>query len=247
MIGHENYGLVMDRQVVTDNWSHIQIVRHMIDNRLHYSNRGIPVLYPMFLYENGVEKPNINPEIVNMISEKIGLSFSESLTDAEDKYDMLDLFDYSYGVLNSQLYIEKYIDLLKIEFPRVTVPNGNEMFQRIASYGKQLRKLHLLEEDIGNPLGIKYEGDGDNVVSTRKLKQEGLFINRTQLFTNVSEEIWGFCYGGYHGLQKWFKDRNGMRLSDSDIQHVIRVLNVFAETIIIREDLDACLDEYSLI
>ena len=27
MIGHENYGLVMDRQVVTDNWSHIQIVK----------------------------------------------------------------------------------------------------------------------------------------------------------------------------------------------------------------------------
>ena len=247
MIGHENYGLVMDRQVVTDNWSHIQIVRHMIDNRLHCSNRGIPVLCPMFLYENGAGKPNINPEIVNMISEKIGLSFSESLTDDEDKYDMLDLFDYSYGVLNSQLYIEKYIDLLKIEFPRVPMPNGKEMFQRIASYGKQLRKLHLLEEDIGNPLGIKYEGDGDNVVSTRKLKKEGLFINRTQLFTNVSEEIWDFCYGGYHGLQKWFKDRNGMKLSDSDIQHVIRVLNVFAETIIIREDLDACLDEYGLI
>lgn len=38
-----------------------------------------------------------------------------------------------------------------------------------------------------------------------------------------------------------------MKLSDSDIQHVIRVLNVFAETIIIREDLDACLDEYGLI
>lgn len=247
MIGHENYGLVMDRQVVTDNWSHIQVVRHMIDNRLHYSNRGIPVLCPMFLYENGVEKPNINPEIVNMISEKIGLSFSESLTDAEDKYDMLDLFDYSYGVLNSQLYIEKYIDLLKIEFPRVPVPNGNEMFQRIASYGKQLRKLHLLEEDIGNPLGIKYEGDGDNVVSTRKLKQEGLFINRTQLFTNVTEEIWDFCYGGYHGLQKWFKDRNGMKLSESDIQHVIKVLNVFACTISIREDLDVCMDEFGLI
>lgn len=74
-----------------------------------------------------------------------------------------------------------------------------------------------------------------------------LYINRTQLFTNVTEEIWDFCYGGYHGLQKWFKDRNGMKLSEDDIQHVIRVLNVFEKTISIREDLDICMDEFGLI
>lgn len=247
MIGHENYGLVMDRQVVTDNWSHIQIVKHMIDNRLHYSNRGIPVLCPMFLYEDGIAKPNVNSEIVNIISEKTGLSFSEMLVETEMEFDMMDLFDYSYGILNSPLYIEKYNDLLKIEFPKVPIPNGNEMFLRIVSYGRQLRKLHLLEEDIGNPLDIKFDGNGDGIISSRKLKPEGLFINRTQLFTNVTEAIWDFCYGGYHGMQKWFKDRNGMKLSENDIQHVIQVLNIFDRTISIREDIDACLDEYGII
>lgn len=247
MIGYKNYGLVMDRQVVTDNWSHIQVVKHMIDNRIHYSNRGIPVLCPMFLYEDGVAKPNVNSEIVSVFSKQTGLSFSESLVESDIEFDMMDLFDYTYGILNSPLYIEKYIDLLKIEFPKIPIPNGNEMFLRIAAYGKQLRNIHLLEEDIGNPLDIQFEGIGDNIVSSRKLKPEGLFINRTQRFTNVTEEIWDFCYGGYHGLQKWFKDRNGMKLSESDIQHVIKVLNVFNRTIIIREDLDACLDEFGLI
>lgn len=147
----------------------------------------------------------------------------------------------------SKLYIEKYKDLLKIEFPKVPIPNGNEMFLRIISYGRQLRKLHLLEEDIGNPLDIKFDGNGDGIISSRKLKPEGLFINRTQLFTNVTEAMWDFCYGGYHGLQKWFKDRNGMKLSENDIQHVIRVLNIFDRTISIREDIDACLDEYGII
>ena len=79
------------------------------------------------------------------------------------------------------------------------------------------------------------------------MKTEGLYINRTQLFTNVTEKLWVFCYGGYHGLQKWFKDRNGMKLSESDIQHVIQALNVFDRTISIREDLDACIDGYGLI
>ncbi|MEG1602808.1 MAG: type ISP restriction/modification enzyme, partial [Cloacibacillus sp.] len=56
-IGHENYGLVIDRQVVTDNWSHIQIVRNMIDNRVHYSRKSIPIECPMFLYDEN-EKCN---------------------------------------------------------------------------------------------------------------------------------------------------------------------------------------------
>ena len=43
------------------------------------------------------------------------------------------------------------------------------------------------------------------------------------------------------------KDRNGLKLSENDIKHVIKVLNVFDRTINIREDLDACLDEYGLI
>ena len=46
-IGHQNWGLVINRQVLTDNWSHIQIVRNMIDNRTHYSRRGNPYECPI--------------------------------------------------------------------------------------------------------------------------------------------------------------------------------------------------------
>lgn len=247
MIGHDNYGLVMDRQVVTDNWSHIQIVKNMIDNRLHYSNRGIPVLCPMFLYENNDPKPNVNYEMVKMISEKVGLSFSDCLTDSETEFDMLDLFDYAYGILNSSLYIEKYMDLLKIEFPKIPIPNGDDMFLTTISFGKLLRTLHLFEEEVGNPLNIEFVGEGDNTISSRKLKSNRLYINRTQYFTNVTEDLWDFCFGGYHGLQKWFKDRNGTKLTDRDIRHVINVFNVFSKTICIREELDACLDSYGII
>lgn len=35
----------------------------MVDNRLHYSRKGIPVLCPMYLYdENGNATPNINQQ-----------------------------------------------------------------------------------------------------------------------------------------------------------------------------------------
>lgn len=63
----------------------------------------------------------------------------------------------------------------------------------------------------------------------------------------MTEDLWDFCFGGYHGLQKWFKDRNGTKLTDRDIEHVIKVFNTFSKTISIREDLDACLDSYGII
>lgn len=73
-------------------------------------------------------------------------------------------------------------------------------------------------------------GDG-GALKQPKTRYEGLYINKTQLFTNVAEGILDCCYSVYHGLQKWFKDRNGMKLSESDIQHVIRVLNVFDQSL----------------
>lgn len=247
MIKLDNLGLVVDRQVVTDNWSHIQIVRHMIDNRLHYSNRGIPVLCPMFLYDKGVAKPNVDPELVSRFVERMGLSFSKELTEDINSFDMLDLFDYVYGVLNSPAYINTYIDLLKIEFPKVPIPNSAAMFRDICSFGEDLRQLHLMENDVENDLNISFEGDGDCCVDARKIRGNCLYINKTQYFTNITEELWDFCYGGYHGMQKWFKDRKGLCLKESDIEHVIRVFNIFAKTISIRDELNECLDKYGLL
>jgi predicted helicase len=46
----ENVGLLAGRQAVTDNWSHIQVTNTPIDNRIHYSNKGISVAFPLYLY-----------------------------------------------------------------------------------------------------------------------------------------------------------------------------------------------------
>ena len=87
-IGHENLGLVINRQVVTDNWSHVQVVRNMVDNRLHYSRKGIPVECPMFLYDdNNVRTPNVNRDLLAQFEVSTGLEFSNELTDDPDKID----------------------------------------------------------------------------------------------------------------------------------------------------------------
>lgn len=247
-INHENMGLVIDRQVVTDNWSHVQIVRNMIDNRLHYSHKGIPVICPMFLYDDdGTPFPNVDTELLGMIGMNLTEHFSPILTDKPGQYDMLDLFDYCYGVLFSSAYRTKYRENLSIDFPKVPIPTDSAMFHKVVEVGKKLRELHLLEIPIENKLGIEFTGDGDNVVSGVRYTNDCVYINASQYFTNVRDDLWDFCFAGYHGLQKWLKDRRRRELSIQEIQHVINVFNVFDLTESYMDELDDILEEYNIV
>lgn len=247
-VGHENYGLVIDRQVVTDNWSHIQIVRNMIDNRVHYSRKGIPVECPMFLYdESGSASANIDSTELSIFGAGLEESFSEYLTEDNGKYDMLDVFDYCYGILSSNTYRLKYAELLSIDFPRIPAPVNTPFFRQVARLGAYLRKLHLLTEPIPNNLNIEFLGTGDRIISGVHFSDNKVYINRTQYFSNVREDLWNFCFAGYHGLQKWFKDRRQSTISDAEIQHVITVFNVFDQSENHMEQLDEVLAEYEII
>lgn len=247
-IGHENYGLVINRQAVTDNWSHIQIVKHMIDNRLHYSRKGIPVECPMFLYDDdGKAEPNINSEQLAIFEASLSEKFSEELTDDINCYDMLDIFDYCYGVLNSNAYRLKYAPLLSIDFPRVPVPTNSHYFKEVVKIGASLRELHLITESIQNNLDIKFVGEGNNVISNVQHINDCVYINKNQYFTNIRDDIWNFCFAGYHGLQKWFKDRRQQTMSKADIQHVIDVFNIFDQSQSYMTQMDDVLNEYEII
>lgn len=179
-IGHDNYGFVIDRQVVTDNWSHVQIVKNMIDNRVHYSRKGIPVACPMFLFDDkGNAIANIDTIQLEKFDERLLETFSNELTNDAEKYDMLDIFDYCYGILNSNSYRLKYGELLSIDFPRVPAPIDSHFFRQVSRIGAYLRKLHLLSQPIENTLNIEFVGTGDNVVSSARYVDNCVYINRT--------------------------------------------------------------------
>ena len=161
--------------------------------------------------------------------------------------EILEVFDYCYGVLYSSTYRAKYSELLSIDFPRVPIPADSNMFHEVTEIGRHLRKIHLLELPIENQLFIEFCGTGDNVVSHFHYNNERVYINRTQYFSNVREDIWDFCFAGYHGMQKWFKDRSGELLSPADVQHIIDVFNVFDLTETDMTKVDSILGEYEII
>ncbi|AJI47243.1 N-6 DNA Methylase family protein [Francisella philomiragia] len=80
MLKGENVGLVFARQTTDSDWTGIQIVDSMVDNRFHFSYKGIPQEAPLYLYPDddsldSSRVPNLDMSIVKEIEKSLGLEF----------------------------------------------------------------------------------------------------------------------------------------------------------------------------
>ena len=201
--------------------------------------------YAMPLYKYGKElgettrTPNLTPEIIKEISEKLGLPFApDSDGGKTDSFAPIDLLDYIYAVLHSPKYRETYKEFLKIDFPRVPYPTDIDMFWKMVELGGQIRRIHLMESDVLNTPVTTYPVDGENEVTKPAYKNGKVYINKEQYFDGVSELAWNFYIGGYQPLQKWLKDRKGRKLSDEDIVHYQKIVVALTETDRLMNEID---------
>jgi len=133
--------------------------------------------FPLYLYteSNSVfsdnkRKPNLNAIIINEITQKLGLQFTEEKEPPPlegaggGSFAPIDILDYIYAVLHSPTYREKYKEFLKIDFPRVPYPENAEQFWELVALGGKLRRLHLLEDVEPQEGMADYPIVGSNVV-----------------------------------------------------------------------------------
>ncbi len=255
----DNVGLIVPRQAITDNWSHIQVSKNIIDNRIHYSNKGIPILAPLYLYpeadsqqtlvNNTKRTPNVNPQLLKKISESLNLTFTPEKEETKGTFAPIDILDYIYAVLHSPAYREKYKEFLKIDFPRVPYPKDEKTFWQMVKIGGELRTVHLLENPIVEQYITAYPEGGDNTVSrsitrkdfeiTDKKKKTGrVWINDSQYFAEIPVTAWEFYIGGYRPAQKWLKDRKGRTLNFDEILHYQKIIAALHQTDMLMKKTD---------
>jgi predicted helicase len=234
----ENIGLIISRQCVSD-WRYVFVADKISDiNYIATAGQfGGGYVFPLYLYQENfgqTEKVvNMKTSIVKEFAAKISV----------ENIDEIQIFDYIYAFLHSHAYREKYKEFLKIDFPRISYPENVEQFNRLASFGEKLRKLHLMEE-IANqarnddkPLA-NFPIVGTNEVEKPEYTENKVFINDTQYFDNVPQTAWNFYIGGYQPAQKWLKDRKGRKLGFDDVQHYQKIISVLAETEKIMREID---------
>ena len=150
----------------------------------------------------------------------------------------LELFDYIYAVLHSPTYRERFREFLKIDFPRIPYPTNSVCYHRLSALGNQLRRLHLLEDSASWKVEIIYPVNGSNEVESIRYESGNIYINKTQYFGNVPEEVWTFQIGGYQPAQKWLKDRKGSLLTFASIRHYQEIITALHETQRLMREID---------
>ncbi len=207
-------------------------------------------------------RPNLSKAFVAEMEAKLGLPFQTEGSaftggDSPDWFGPEDIFYYAYAVFHSPTYRERYAEFLKIDYPRLPLISDVLLFETLVKLGAELVSLHLMKSPKLLKRMTTYnvavdDKSLDNVVSeTRDFpnyveKGGQVYINKTQYFEGVPQEIWDFHIGGYQVLHKWLKDRRGRVLSTGDLEHYQQIVVALSETIRIMRAIDEAIPQFPI-
>ena len=233
LCGKENIAILTCRQLAGNDWTHVFIAEHMVDdNCVSNKSKERGYVFPLYLYSENMGKvekrANLDKDIVAKIAAAVGGETSPE-----------DIFDYIYGVLHSPDYRTKFKEFLKVDFPRIPYPKGAAEFARFRDAGRELRMTHLLKdaEPALSESRARFPVAGDNTIDKVEWEHGRVYINATQYFDNVPVEAWEQPIGGYRPAEKWLKDRKGHVLTQNDLKRYQRIILALAKTRVIMNGL----------
>ena len=216
-------------------------------------------LFPLYLYPNGTpheeteslvmredppRRANFASQFAAEFAAKLKLRFlGEGAGDLRKTFGPEDVFHYAYAVLHSPGYRARYVEFLRMDFPRLPLTENIALFRQLAAYGAELTALHLLRKDGPDqpsyPVAgtnaveaVRYFGPGDElpVKAEGKARRGRVYLNAHQYFDGVPPEVWAFPIGGYQPAEKWLKDRKGRVLTYEEQTHYPRLIAALIET-----------------
>ncbi len=197
---NENLALILKKRSTESEYKSAFVTNEVAD--INFLG-GQSYVFPLWIFEEesnlfgASKKSNLNPELETQLETQYK---KEHLTE--------EVFYYIYAILYCPQYRETFAEQLQIDFPKIPFPNDYSLFTTISDIGKSLSELHLLtSKDLSKPL-VKFNGKGNNKVTdiVFKGKEERLFINPTQYFTGITNEMWEWEVGKNKPLQRWIKN-----------------------------------------
>ncbi|MCV3539736.1 N-6 DNA methylase [Campylobacter lari] len=237
----KNLGLSIPRQLKGSKteWNHCFLTTTITDQALTSGGNGPNNIFPLYLYPTTrskkflkKENPNFNEE--NFISkiENFKENFRVFIDDFyKEKFSPEDILGYIYAALFHKNYREKYLDFLKIDFPKIPFVKDKKTFKNLSKLGLKLINLHLLkDEELDSNVGEALIKDTKNKnLKIEKIKYDKttkeLFINENLYFNEVSPEIYEFKIGGYTVLDKYLKSHKEEEIDHTHFTLIIQTLD----------------------
>ena len=243
----ENLALCTHRIIRSaTTWQHVFVTNRITDGNCVSNKDGPTHVFPLYLYPNPQELElsterslNFKPTFLTALSEALELPQVDPFNLPEG-VSPEEVLAYIYAVLYSPTYRERYYDFLKYDFPRIPLPQDIEQFRTLAVLGQRLMDWHLLK-DVSVPPRHRFEGEGDGVVGRVRYVDEKVWINASQYFTDVPEEVWTYEIGSYQVCEKWLRDRRGAVLRHEDVRRYRAILVSVAGTLRVMAEVDKML------
>lgn len=236
---NENIGLICNRTVSLQTFNHSFITQHITDLHILETGNASAYIFPLYLYPTTrskkflkKENPNFNEENFTPKIENFKESFRIFIDDFyKEKFSPKDILGYIYAVLFHKNYREKYLDFLKIDFPKIPFIKDKKTFKNLSKLGLKLINLHLLkDEELDSSVGEALIKNTKNKnLKIEKIKYDKttkeLFINENLYFNEVSPEIYEFKIGGYAVLDKYLKSHKEEEIDHAHFTLIIQTLD----------------------
>lgn len=239
-----NIGLIVTRQTqaIGDNeFNTVFISDKIVD--INFYRRGGELICPLYIYdtenvrkilreeneevggmfedikhfENKVRIENFTPKFRKFINEKYGEIKPE------------EILGYIYAILFHKEYRKKYLDFLKIDFPKIPFVESKDYFLKFEKLGEELYNLHLgnlkIQKEVGEPMFKDNKNKNEKIVKAIYNENEkDLFVNESLYFKNVDKEVWEYKIGGYQVLDKYLKSHKNENIDYEHFENVIKIL-----------------------
>ena len=213
---------------------------------------------------------NLDPRFIRALREAMSLAEFDWHPEKQSAPLNADkVFHYVYAVLHSPGYRQRYAPFLKIDFPRLPIAGGRDVFDALVSLGRQLVQWHLLEHPTASAITAVSQPNGVHApswygkdrqlakvaekarsLSDLEASAQGpvgkVAVNATSGFAGVLQSVWDHSIGGYQVLHKWLDDRRkgGRALSDDDIAHWRRIYAALQATQNLMLEVDEVIERH---
>ena len=233
---NENIGLLLPRQISKNEFRHVFCTNSIPDMcAISSATKEANQLFPLYLYpdithdnfhlkeQNFKKEENFTNEFRNYINKLYGKGISPE-----------QILGYMYAVLYSETYRTKYIGFLKDKFARIPFTEDKKLFNKLSKLGTELIEAHLLKEQFDTTIG-NFIGNGTNIVEkitfTEEKKIGKVYINKTQYFDEVSENVWEYKIGGFAPIKKFLEGRKNREISLLEMEQVTNIIKAIDFTI----------------
>jgi len=244
LINDSNFALAFTRQIRASNLD--QITLAFITNMLIESHALDFTTYfaPLYLISKDGDKtihtPNFTDDFKRFFKDRYNIDPSENGMPER-------ILSYIYAILYSPSCLNKYIEFIKYNYPRVPFLD-KDRFDKLADLGNKLINLHLMKEMPNLSIEPESDSDVDNTIGTVKFRDNRLYINKSTYLTvlngdPITEEDLNFKVGTRKVLLNWLKSRKGRTLAPDDYDTIAYILYAIRETKRIMKDIDEVLTE----